>query len=115
MFSPAFWEHTDKERRKLQEEFLACQTKKACESFISDHSTCYTELQRLPYFDVCWMIVIDPMHNLFLGLAVYVISSVCIADPFISRAGEDSFLPHMSPASCPLEDQGTTQASCNLS
>ena len=32
----------------------------------------YTELSRLPYLDVIRHYVIDPMHNLFLGLAKHV-------------------------------------------
>ena len=32
----------------------------------------YTELSRLPYFNVIRHHVVDPMHNLFLGLAKHV-------------------------------------------
>lgn len=33
------------------------------------HGARYTELLRLPYFDVIHFHVVDPMHNLFLGIA----------------------------------------------
>ena len=35
----------------------------------------YTELLRLPYFDVIRYHVIDPMHNLFLGIAKHAVST----------------------------------------
>ncbi|KAI0749923.1 hypothetical protein C8Q80DRAFT_1120041 [Daedaleopsis nitida] len=38
------------------------------DDFVKQHATRWSELCRLPYFDMCRMIVIDPMHNLFLGL-----------------------------------------------
>jgi hypothetical protein len=37
-------------------------------NFVKEHATRYTQLSRLPYFDLVRQIVIDPMHNLFLGL-----------------------------------------------
>lgn len=43
-------------------------TKAEREDFVKRHATRWSELARLPYFDMCRMIVIDPMHNLFLGM-----------------------------------------------
>ncbi|KAI6015498.1 hypothetical protein BKA83DRAFT_4061063, partial [Pisolithus microcarpus] len=37
-------------------------------NFVKEFATRYSELSRLPYFDLVQQIVIDPMHNLFLGL-----------------------------------------------
>lgn len=37
------------------------------EKFAKSYATRWSELSRLPYFDMCQMIVVDPMHNLFLG------------------------------------------------
>ncbi|KAI8985713.1 hypothetical protein BD414DRAFT_394137, partial [Trametes punicea] len=42
--------------------------KTAREEHASMYATRWSELARLPYFDFCRMIVVDPMHNLFLGL-----------------------------------------------
>ena len=36
-------------------------------NFVKEHATRYTQLSRLPYFDLVNQIVVDPMHNLFLG------------------------------------------------
>ncbi|KAL6299063.1 hypothetical protein BKA93DRAFT_830185 [Sparassis latifolia] len=59
---------TDKEQRELGERYRALKTEKARADFVRQHATRYTELSRLPYFDLVHQIVIDPMHNLFLGL-----------------------------------------------
>ncbi|KAJ7799473.1 hypothetical protein B0H14DRAFT_3787754 [Mycena olivaceomarginata] len=49
-----------------KKEYLKCTTKSARDAFVKHHATRFSELHRLPYFDICEMIVIDPMHNLFL-------------------------------------------------
>jgi hypothetical protein len=43
-------------------------TNTARNNFVHDNATRYTELSRLPYFDLVEQIAIDPMHNLFLGV-----------------------------------------------
>ena len=35
----------------------------------SESGCCYSVLLKLPYFDAPHMLIIDPMHNLFLGSA----------------------------------------------
>jgi hypothetical protein len=40
---------------------------KAAAEYVKAHATRWTELLRLPYFNVCRMIIIDPMHALLLG------------------------------------------------
>jgi hypothetical protein len=36
-------------------------------NFIKEFVTRYTELSRLPYFNLVEQLVVDPMHNLFPG------------------------------------------------
>ncbi|KAF8155108.1 hypothetical protein K438DRAFT_2026517 [Mycena galopus ATCC 62051] len=55
-------------RERLQKEYLKCTTKSARDAFVKKYATRWSELHRLPYFNLCEMIVIDPMHNLFLGV-----------------------------------------------
>jgi len=62
-----FTKRTDEEQRRLQAEYKQCTSKSARKAFVKEFATRYCELYRLPYFDLCRMIVIDPMHNLFLG------------------------------------------------
>ena len=38
------------------------------QEFFKRHGVGYTELVRLPYFDVVRMTVVDPMHNILLGV-----------------------------------------------
>ncbi|KAK0470420.1 uncharacterized protein EV420DRAFT_1616565 [Desarmillaria tabescens] len=56
------------EQFTLMKEYLALLNETQWKTFVSTYATRWCELARLPYFDVCRMIVIDPMHNLLLGL-----------------------------------------------
>ena len=51
----------------MGEIYLHLGTKALKEKHATQHSNRWSELCRLPYFDLCRMIVIDPMHNLILG------------------------------------------------
>ncbi|KAH9924357.1 hypothetical protein B0H21DRAFT_712451, partial [Amylocystis lapponica] len=48
--------------------YAALSSDHAREQFVKEFATRYTELSRLPYFNIIRQVVIDPMHNLFLGL-----------------------------------------------
>lgn len=65
--SLGFHARTDEEHRRLGEEYANLKSAKARDDFVKKHATRWTELSRLPYFDTVRMIIIDPMHNLFLG------------------------------------------------
>ncbi|KII93303.1 hypothetical protein PLICRDRAFT_100818 [Plicaturopsis crispa FD-325 SS-3] len=70
-----FRERTDAEQRRLGEEYLRCMTNADKAKFVKEFATRWSELSRLPYFDLCRMIVIDPMHNLFLGKYLSVVKT----------------------------------------
>jgi hypothetical protein len=55
------------EQRDLGERYRSLTTSNARKAFVKEHATRYTQLSRLPYFDLVEQIVVDPMHNLFLG------------------------------------------------
>lgn len=38
--------------------------------YVKDFAVRWSELVRLPYFDLCRMVVVDPMHNLLLGTSL---------------------------------------------
>ncbi|EIW86727.1 hypothetical protein CONPUDRAFT_45752 [Coniophora puteana RWD-64-598 SS2] len=63
----AFPSRTNDRHRELGEQYRQLKTKGARHAFVQAHSTRYTQLSRLPYFDIVNQVVIDPMHNLFLG------------------------------------------------
>lgn len=63
----AFEPRTNEQQRELGERYRKLTTVNARKNFVKEHATRYTQLSRLPYFDLVEQIVIDPMHNLFLG------------------------------------------------
>ena len=64
----AFRPRTNEEHRRLSEEYRRLSTITAHKSFVKSYTTRYMQLSRLPYFSLTEQIVIDPMHNLFLGM-----------------------------------------------
>lgn len=75
-----FRQRTDKEHRAMMDEYLKCGTATARAAFVTLNATRYAELSRLPYFDICQMVVIDPMHNLFLGKPTIDVSECLMAN-----------------------------------
>jgi hypothetical protein len=59
---------THDEQLKHAQEYARCATQGARDEFVKQFASRWFELARLPYFDVCRMIIIDPMHNLLLGM-----------------------------------------------
>ncbi|RPD77473.1 hypothetical protein L226DRAFT_521134 [Lentinus tigrinus ALCF2SS1-7] len=59
---------TNDEHRANMAAYQSQTSKKGRDEFVKARATRWSELAQLPYFNMCDMIVIDPMHNLFLGL-----------------------------------------------
>ncbi|KIN93403.1 hypothetical protein M404DRAFT_171305 [Pisolithus tinctorius Marx 270] len=59
---------TNVEQCRLGEEYRNLPSPNVQKIFVKDFATCYSQLSRLPYFDLVEQVVVDPMHNLFLGL-----------------------------------------------
>lgn len=70
-FDTSLWEPRCCEETK-QQALNVCQgkTQTERESLSSMYGVRYSELHSLPYFDPVRMHVVDPMHNLFLGIYV---------------------------------------------
>lgn len=64
----AFRPRTDEEHHRLGEQYRNLTTTNARKNFVKEFATWYTQLSHLPYFNIVEQIIIDPMHNLFLGL-----------------------------------------------
>ncbi|KAL1936999.1 hypothetical protein VTO73DRAFT_2039 [Trametes versicolor] len=64
----AFADRTDTHHRRMMNEYRNFTTKNARDDYAKAYATRWSELARLPYFDLCRMVVVDPMHNLFLGV-----------------------------------------------
>jgi hypothetical protein len=79
----------DEEHRRLGKEYRKLVTQTARKTFVKDYAMRYTQLSQLPYFNLVNQIVIDPMHNLFLGMC----HSLSIRLMLISfRSCQDTFL-----------------------
>ncbi|KAI0764182.1 hypothetical protein BD413DRAFT_494895 [Trametes elegans] len=63
-----FAARTNDHHRRMMAEYRAKETRHAQEEYAQAYATRWSALARLPYFDMVRMIVVDPMHNLFLGL-----------------------------------------------
>ncbi|KIK79761.1 hypothetical protein PAXRUDRAFT_36357 [Paxillus rubicundulus Ve08.2h10] len=64
----AFKPQTNQEQCNLSEHYHKLMNPTQKKNFVKEHATCYTQLAHLPYFNLIDQIIIDPMHNLFLGL-----------------------------------------------
>lgn len=63
---------------------LSCNSKTAREQKESELGCRYSCLLELPYFDPVKMFIIDPMHNMYLGTAKYILHAVWLKRGIIS-------------------------------
>jgi len=66
------------EHRQVCQRLLSCCTKKDQHNIESNTGYRYSVLLKLLYFDSTRMLVVDPMHNLFLGTAKHVLKAIWI-------------------------------------
>lgn len=57
---------------------MKCYTKTSRQKIESETGFRNTALLKLPYFDSCRMLLVDPMHNLYLGSAKHILKAVWI-------------------------------------
>ena len=57
---------------------MKCYTKASRQKVESETGFQNTALLKLPYFDTCRMLLIDPMHNLYLGSAKHILKAIWI-------------------------------------
>ena len=62
-----------------------CNSKEEINKYVSSNYVRWTELLRLPYFNLIRHCVIDPMHNLFLGIAYWIVKRLWIDEGKISK------------------------------
>lgn len=84
-FEREHWElRTNSRHRSDVNKILKCSTKTEREKFESQLGCRYTVLLDLPYFRPIEMLLIDPMHNLFLGTAKHFARDLWIGCDFLS-------------------------------
>ncbi|KIK13644.1 hypothetical protein PISMIDRAFT_118545, partial [Pisolithus microcarpus 441] len=86
---------TDWEQCHLGNEYHNLDSLNAQKNFVKEYATQYSELSRLPYFDLVQQIVIDPMHNLFLGK--FQPSPNDQPLPVLHRSRQDALLQYLGP------------------
>ena len=85
-FNRASWKRrANEQHRDHVQTIRACSTKTARQRLESEFGCRYSQLLQLPYFDVVRMLIIDPMHNLYLGTAKYIFSGIWTKDDMIDR------------------------------
>ena len=88
---------TDREVRDAMAKYQKATSKHAADSLAKVSGVRYSELSRLPYFDIVENFLVDPMHNLFLGPVEDVGNAIIIGDEkFISADGRDIFQERMN-------------------
>ena len=81
------WVHrTNREHREDIKKILACSTKTERQREESKSGCRYSSLLQLPYFDPVRMLIIDPMHNLYLGTAKHIFSKIWVGRGMIDTA-----------------------------
>lgn len=79
------WLHRSaEEHRETASTIRSCNTKAECARIESQSGYRYTSLLNLPYFDTVRMLVLDPMHNLFLGTAKHVLKKIWLDQGVLS-------------------------------
>jgi len=72
--SSVFQPHTDAEHRRRGEEYCNLSNPTMRKNFVKEYPMRFMQLSQLPYFDIVKQIVVDPMHNLFLGWYQFLLS-----------------------------------------
>lgn len=74
-FDRSKWKPRDSDlHSQISKKYTSCKTLQARKMLERSHGLRYSVLTRLPYFSPPRMTIIDPMHNLFLGTAKYILN-----------------------------------------
>ena len=75
---------TTQAHREVAQRLSGCTTKTARQKLESSTGYRVTSLLKLPYFEPCRMLIVDPMHNLFLGTAKHVLKDLWLEKGILS-------------------------------
>ena len=76
---------TNSKHRLDVETILKCTSKRECERKALELGCRFSTLLNLPYFDPVRMLVVDPMHNLFLGTTKYFTRRILLEEGILSK------------------------------
>ena len=94
---------TNESHRSDIAKLSGCKTKTALRKMESKLGCRYSSLLKLPYFDAPTMLVIDPMHCLFLGLAKRFVKKVFVGQNVLSQTDFDTIQRRVSALSVPSD------------
>ena len=80
-----------------------CYTKSAQQKVESETGFRNTVLLKLPYFDSCRMLLVHPMHNLYLGSAKHVLKAIWIDRNILSYADFEIVKTHLDKCCVPSD------------
>lgn len=83
----AFQARTNAEHRRQCGEYAALKTEAARKAYTKAHAVRFTQLARLPYFDIVRQVVVDPMHNLYLGEYIFCLRRDVTSSPNSDHTG----------------------------
>lgn len=94
----------DKEVRGAMDKYKNASSKHAADAIAKVSGVRYSELSRLPYFNTVENFLIDPMHNLFLGLVEDVGNAIIVGDEnFITTNGRETLQERMNAMRLPYD------------
>ena len=94
---------TNDSHRRDVAKLSSCKTKSELRKKESELGCRYSSLLKLPYFDAPTMLVIDPMHCLFLGLAKHFVKKVFLGKNLLSQAQFDVIQSRVSALTVPSD------------
>lgn len=101
-FNRENWKYrTAIERRTLATRLLSTTTKSERDAAEASSGCRYSVLLKLPYLNAPRMLIVDPMHNLFLGSAKHFMKSILIDRMLLSNTQFDLLQQRMDRISAP--------------
>jgi hypothetical protein len=73
------------EHRRNAEAWRRCTSKSEREKHVSNTHVRWSELLRLPYFNPIRYLIVDPMHNLFLGVAHWIVKRLWVDGKILTK------------------------------
>ncbi len=86
-FDRESWVHrSNKKHRRDVQAVLSCLTKTKRAQKESELGCRYSSVLQLPYFDPVRMLIVDPMHNLYLGTAKHILQNIWIKRTILDQS-----------------------------
>ena len=86
-FDRSLWPNrSNAAHRSAIQKIQSCKTKTMRQKLESENGCRYSSLLKLSYFDPVRMVIIDPMHNLFIGSAKHVMKDLWLQNNILTES-----------------------------